>query len=324
MLAFPILDVVVALAFFYLLFALVCTALNEAIASARGGRAKTLRQGIERLLGDKNEVAKFYAHPSIVSLTKSSAARLGPSYIPKDRFATVLADQLTGQQPLTDAAAIQAGIQKLPADPQKQLQMIFDVSKSDPDMFRSNVAEWYEESMDRVTGWYKRIVQRQTYVMAVLIVLILNLDSVQLINRLWSDSGFRTAAVEQAKARIEATGVAEIPIMEYTGGDAADTGAPVQTGTAALTDDEQKLLTSLRGWEDDRNRLNAAVVVRGDTFGVRAGWFAGTVFTHLLGWIVTIFAISLGAPFWFDILNKFINLRSAGRATDEPRSKVTK
>jgi hypothetical protein len=76
----------------------------------------------------------------------------------------------------------------------------------------------------------------------------LNLDSVQLFNRLWSDSAFRASAVDQAKARIEATGTAEVPLMEYTEGDAADAGTPVQVGTISLTDSEKELLTSLRGW----------------------------------------------------------------------------
>jgi len=323
MLAFPILDVVVALAFFYLLFALACTALNEGIASAFGRRAQILRQGIEHLLGDKALADAIYQHPSIVSLAKSTkTSGSGPSYIPADRFATVLADYLTGDQSVSDSAALDAGIQRLPPGAKRQLRTIFDVSKGDADVFRAHVAEWYEQSMDRVSGWYKRIVQRQTYIMALLIVLILNLDSVQLINRLWSDSGYRTAAVEQAKARIEATGVAEVPIMEYTGGDAVDEGTPVQTGTASLTDSEQQLLTSLRGWRDDRNRLTSNMVLHGDTFGVRTSWLAGTVVGHLLGWLITILAIALGAPFWFDMLNKFVNLRGAGRATDEPRSKV--
>ena len=324
MLAFPILDVVVALAFLYLLFALTCTALNEAIASTLGRRAKVLRLGIERLLGDHALTEAIYQHPSIASLSKSNRSpAYGPSYIPADRFATVLADHLTGDQPLTSAEAMAAGIDRLSATPAgKQLKALFAVSKGDPTVFRAQVAKWYEEAMDRVSGWYKRGVQRQTYVMAVLIVLILNLDSVQLFNRLWSDSGFRTAAVEQAKARIEATGIAEVPVIEYTGGDAADAGTPVQTGTASLTDSEQQLLTSLRGWQDDRSRLTASLVLEGDTLGVRSAWLAGTVIDHLLGWVITMLAISLGAPFWFDVLNRFTNLRQSGRATDEPRSKV--
>jgi hypothetical protein len=33
----------------------------------------------------------------------------------------------------------------------------------------------------------------------------------------------------------------------------------------------------------------------------------------LAGILLTTFALSLGAPFWFDSLNKVINLRSAGK-----------
>lgn len=322
--SFPILDVVIALSFIYLLCALTCTALNEAIASALGRRARMLRQGIEHLLGDKSLTNAVYRHPSIASLTRSSRSpRTGPSYIPAERFATVVADHLTGNEPLTSTEALAAGITKLPAGTSRQLKTLFDVSNGDPAAFRTHVAEWYEEAMDRVSGWYKRLVQRQTFVMAAVIVLALNLDSVQLFNRVWSDSGFRAAAVEQAQARIEATGVAEVPVMEYTGGNTPDAGTPVQTGTVSLTDSEQDLLTSLRGWRDDRDRLTADLVLQGDTLGVRSAWLAGTVATHLVGWSITILAISLGAPFWFDVLNRFVHLRSAGRATDEPRSKAS-
>jgi len=34
--------------------------------------------------------------------------------------------------------------------------------------------------------------------------------------------------------------------------------------------------------------------------------------TVLGGWLATIAALSLGAPFWFDLMNKVANVRSAG------------
>jgi len=40
-------------------------------------------------------------------------------------------------------------------------------------------------------------------------------------------------------------------------------------------------------------------------------------FENIFGFIITALAISLGAPFWFDLLNKFINLRSAGKKPEE-------
>ena len=39
-----------------------------------------------------------------------------------------------------------------------------------------------------------------------------------------------------------------------------------------------------------------------------------------LGFLITAFAISLGAPFWFDLLNKFINLRVSGAKPDDKSS----
>lgn len=320
---FPVLDVVIGLAFLYLLFALSCTTLNEVIAGVFDRRAKMLRGAIDHLLGDTKLADAVYQHPAIVSLAKPNGkAGAKPSYIPGDRFATVLTDRLTGQSPVTDAAALRAGIATQPAAVSQQLQVLFDLAKGNADDFRARVAEWYEQSMDRVSGWYKRSVQRQTYVMAIALVVLMNLDSIALFNRLWSDSAFRTAVVEQAKARVEATGTAEVPVMEYTEGDKPEAGTPVQTGAASLTDSERDLLASLGGWKQDWQRLAAARVLKGDGVGVSVSWLGQTITAHLLGWLITILAISLGAPFWFDVLNRFMNLRNAGRATDEPRSKA--
>jgi hypothetical protein len=38
-----------------------------------------------------------------------------------------------------------------------------------------------------------------------------------------------------------------------------------------------------------------------------------------VGWILTAVAASLGAPFWFDTLNKFMNVRSVGASPDEKK-----
>ena len=38
-----------------------------------------------------------------------------------------------------------------------------------------------------------------------------------------------------------------------------------------------------------------------------------------VGWLVTTLALSLGAPFWFDILNKFMVVRSNGETEREER-----
>ena len=66
------------------------------------------------------------------------------------------------------------------------------------------------------------------------------------------------------------------------------------------------------GWAgpDDDLRLHFA----------EQGWWGGLmdIFQrHFVGWMLTAFAGTLGAPFWFDLLNRFINIRSAGKAPEE-------
>src|SRR5262249_26918130 len=53
--------------------------------------------------------------------------------------------------------------------------------------------------------------------------------------------------------------------------------------------------------------------------GSQAAWakLAQAAGFHVWGWLLTAIAGSLGAPFWFDILNKVINLRSSGKAPEE-------
>jgi hypothetical protein len=38
---------------------------------------------------------------------------------------------------------------------------------------------------------------------------------------------------------------------------------------------------------------------------------------HILGWLLTALAATLGAPFWFDTLNRIISIRSSGKAPEE-------
>ena len=44
---------------------------------------------------------------------------------------------------------------------------------------------------------------------------------------------------------------------------------------------------------------------------------AATVFLTLIGWLITAVALSLGAPFWFDTLNKFMVVRGHRQASGE-------
>lgn len=50
----------------------------------------------------------------------------------------------------------------------------------------------------------------------------------------------------------------------------------------------------------------------------------GNAWEVLIGWILTAIAISLGAPFWFDILNKFMVIRSTVKPQEKSKNEASK
>src|SRR5205085_5139307 len=66
MFSFPALDVVLGLVLAYFLLSIVCSSINEAIATAFRWRSRDLERAIKQLLGDHEPV--FRSHPLIATL----------------------------------------------------------------------------------------------------------------------------------------------------------------------------------------------------------------------------------------------------------------
>ena len=316
----PVLDVAIGLSFVYLLLSLMCTTVNEMIAGVWKTRARFLDKGVNRLLGGDDEMKKqLYQHPMIRSLAESDTA-LCPSYIPADKFATALLDIISGAgKSLGDVAALREGVKLLKNERLRvALTAIFDKSNDDAALVRRHLEQWFDENMDRVSGWYKRNAQINTAVLACVITLAMNADTVQLASVLWTSPTLRAAMVEQARARSQkARPEASLPLVEYPDKTKPRASHPVNVPEQALTRDETAQLAALTGWQRERQELAAW---RSGKEGSPAPW--RLVARHLLGWLLTAIALSLGAPFWFDTLNRFMNIRNAGRAPGERRDKT--
>jgi hypothetical protein len=156
--------------------------------------------------------------------------------------------------------------------------------------------------MDRVSGWYKRRTQIWTLVIALALTLFANADTVQIVRRLWQDPVLRAAVVEEAKVRAQKPR----PTVSVEYKDEDDPTNPTVTRNEGneLSGKERELLGQLLGWHGP--------------FRDNLGW------SSLLGWLLTVLALSMGAPFWFDLLNKFMNVRFAGKSPDEASKKPEK
>jgi len=325
MLGIPALDVAIGLSFVYLLLSLICTTLNEMLAGTRKTRAKFLDKGIDRLLGGDSELKrKFYRNAAIKTLAPSDA-EICPSYIPAPRFATGLMDVLSGSgRPLTDLAAIRAAIPSVSPALGEQLTILLDKSGDVPDAFHKALEDWFSDTMDRVSGWYKVHSQRNATILAVAITLCVNADTVHIVQTLWTNPTLRQAVVEEARARAQKERPEDLlPVAEYSNpNDPTESTAVHVSESQTLSANEQNLLGQLTGWGPDWARWSAQ---DGQRNGLQrtASWTGTLLWIHLLGWILTAVAVSQGAPFWFDTLNRFMNIRNAGRPPDEPRGKTS-
>jgi len=68
---------------------------------------------------------------------------------------------------------------------------------------QKNVSLWFDNSMDRIEGWYKRTAQKWTFIIAVLVVLVINVDTFTITKALWNDDSLREATAIAAEAYIK-------------------------------------------------------------------------------------------------------------------------
>ena len=332
-----VLEVVIGVIFVYLSLSLVCTAANELIASLTTWRARNLAHGIRNLLNYKttDELLKgIYNHPLIQSLYRDSK-RL-PSYIPSRTFALALMDiivpagssdrdTLNGIREAVKKAATNKVIDKQVSDALLVLideagntikGAVSEIQKAETALSKvqENVETWFNDSMERVAGWYKRKTQALIFALALVFALALNVDTIMITKRLSSDSALRAAVVATAEKSAQQPVVVAQPANQAggaqtsgQGGVEARTGAAIQ---AVL--DQQDALQSLGlpiGWGDRRNWPGGDDHTDWQLFW---DWLA-----KVFGLLLTAGAASLGAPFWFDMLNKIVTIRSSGKAPEE-------
>jgi hypothetical protein len=344
-----ILDVIIGLFFGYLVLSLAVTAANELFAAWFRRRAWMLRKGIGNLLADDGLAAQLYQHPLIRSL---SADQRGPSYIPSRTFARALLDIMgTRNAGATPPRVGEDGSSPL----NRTLLLLWNESGGDIDRFREQVETWFNDSMDRVSGWYKRRTQMFLVIWGAVLTVGTNADSIVIAKALWRDTALRQAVVasaqryvaEEARPIVPVSGAAPIlagdgapiPPLPPDQQSEADFQLAASRYDAAMADLAELQLPI--GWEDpstpavdesDPDALSFRLI-RDDASDDWPGpiWAPGGVERwlrafdqHLLGWLLTTLAVSLGSPFWFDMLNRIIAIRG-GRASapkESPRPKA--
>ena len=229
-----------------------------------------------------------------------------PAYISATSFADALIDLLVpnaGGQTTLDAVdrSLKSLQQELPvASPLvESLQTLVANANGNMSRFRTSVEGWYDNHMDRVSGWYKRYVSKITLVVGAILVLLLNINTLTIGRTLYSSSVIGTAVSTVAAKSTSCQNQSQqdcLSGLQAQLSAAAQAGLPIGWATVAAC---AKPKTSC-SWLDQRGILSPSG---------GSGWEAALV---LVGFLITIIALTPGARFWFDLLGRLGSLRSTG------------
>jgi hypothetical protein len=346
-----VLEVAVGLIFMWLVLSISTMQVQEWLVTRLSWRSDDLEKTIRQMLMSNELAGEIYKHPLISSMMK--APKPGdkkdpkPSYIPSDKFALALFDTVASagtdeSKILTniDLAKLRKGI-KILAPTNEGLAralntLLIGVENADDNIAatRTNIENWFNAVMDRSSGWYKRRAQGVAFLIGLAFAIILNIDSVAIANFLWREPSVRQAlaarastfqppeqtsesnpamAIQEFRAQFDGLQIPFGWIFEEVNLSQTDeAGAVVNLTCSFWPSSDQQVF----GFGNNNNCIRPATA-QANTNGLI--W----IIAKLMGIAMTAAAAAQGAPFWFDMLAKFTNVRGSGAkpSKDEDEAK---
>ncbi|MFI5134441.1 MAG: hypothetical protein ACHQD9_01180 [Chitinophagales bacterium] len=332
-----ILDLVAGMIFIYFLLSLICSAAFEAFSAATSIRAKLLEEWIRKTFADgKGDavVNGLLDHPLANGLSKHGEAT---SYMSAKVFSETILNiisKLSNEVPkdLDDIKAKleafnQPGQPGFPEDIRRAFLIFIseaktsvDKTKSEVEHFKESLEGWFDNMMDRIRGKYKKRSMRVTFLVAALATIGMNVDSISVARYLYADKSARdalaVAAYHAASDTSMKTQVAALKQQQQK--ERTDTALFDSMGQViSKIQNEKQRIDSLAGqlnnfiplgWTAPEYKL---FLNSNGNKNSTPGSFIFFIIMKIVGWTVTVFAVSLGAPFWFDVLGKVANLRNS-------------
>lgn len=324
-----VLGVAIGIAVVCLLLSILASHVQEIWASHTARRAASLVSAIESMLG-KELAGDFFAHPLIetisfskprvsVSLSESKVMPAAlpknetpsrPTYIASSLFSRVLYSVLQQQtenvyppeakEIKTKSPSLSDLVRDLP-DTSLRTRLGAVLAGSEHDMQASVLAieQWYDNTMDRINGLYKKNTQSALLFIGIALAILCNANLFSITEKLWTSEDARTALNVTAQM-YSCRDSENCTVRDYvkTRGDISEN---LQGYIPIGYHQTHRYWCDV--WDKFRGKQESAYSI----FLVIWDWFL-----HLAGWGLTGVAVSLGAPFWFDTVNKLVNIRLVG------------
>lgn len=328
-----ILEVAIGLVFVWLVISVATMEAQNRISIFFGWRAEQLEKSILSMLKDEALVKKFYAHPLVIELAPKDkngnlakdkkGATKRPGYIPNTLFATVACEVImnAGKEgedlPLDTMsisemkASIKSLAKKNPNLERVNHYLLPNMEKATGDMetklaeYRKNTEAWFGDVMSQASNWYKIRSQWMAFWIGLTIAIFVNIDTINIAQKLWQEPTARAVIVAQAQAEAQNDEPGES--VSFT--TAKNLNFPAGWTTTSLDTKSCRLIDVI----DYRFVIRSA----GDCLAVTSlpalnnGW---GILVKFFGYLLSAAAAMQGAPFWFDILRKLAGAKQQPEA----------
>jgi len=194
-------------------------------------------------------------------------------------------------------------VKKIPEIPKPLLKSLEDLAKRSQvkmeevetqlSKFQVEVEDWFDRSMTRASGVYKRNAKLVAFMIGLIIAITTNADTLHIVDRLAKDQVLRES-VNRSVDQIVTKSV------DQKGELSSET-----KGKIKIISDQISLPI---GWGKDNINPQQSIEIFG--FLYISPWIL-----RVFGWVISGIAISMGASFWYDLLGKFIDIKNVGKKT---------
>ena len=323
------LDVVIGLIFVYTLYSLFTTTIVEIISTNFQFRAKNLGRAIHRMLDDDDKgvlATEFFKQPRIKYMASGWLKLFNkPSYLQARNFSMATIELLRekAKSTSTDLKALKAALDLddiKDTQTGKFLLSLYESANNDIDKFKESLEQWFDDTMERVAGWYKKRMLHLTFIVGLVLVTLFNADTFQIVNKLSRDPKAREQYVEMASSLAADVHLTDTifdmelrkrllensEIKDRFDDDSIKFANFVKDSVYANAVQARDLLYA---------RMDSLYVLSNKSqsilsFTRKKSRFVYDSWMNFFGCLVTAIALSLGAPFWFDLLNRLMKLRT--------------
>ncbi len=222
-----------------------------------------------------------------------------------------------------------AAVEEMKESDLKQMLRTLLLGVTNYDQLKSTTARWFDDYMASTTTWYKRYLTRILFISGLAVAIIFNVDAIHLAKSFYKDKLLRERVAEAAIRYTQNETNRPATPEEVNFGSApkpVSMDSVVKSNVNAVTQayKEAELLDLPIGWNIERvvgykKYPNFTVHSR----WLKLPWFAWELIKYILlslaGWLITAAALSYGADYWFNLLSKFISIRTAVKPKEEKK-----